>query len=200
VPTPVYTALPVSLDGTTADGDIDYVNKTAHIIGGMPGLPGVSGELIVIDPYSYYRGYGGTKYTSGQDTDLAINPADSSQSLFIVQQVVAAASDASMSPTFVGMESEPSGSCYHVRVELTQSALSSKLANLSFVQEKGSGWLNLWITQNDFQLERLEFSTSDPASGAAAIRIVFSKWNGIAAIQGPAANQIELAPLDTPAQ
>jgi len=185
----------VTLDGTKADGDIDFGNTTAHVIGGMPGLPGVSGELIVVHPFSYYRGYGATKYTSGQDSDLSINPADPKQSLFIVQQVVAAASDKSLSPVLVGTEPEPGGACYHIRVEVTQSALSSKLANLTFVQDKASGWLNLWITQGDFQLERLEFSTSDPAAGAAAIRLVLSNWNMVSPIQGPAENQVEIPTL-----
>jgi hypothetical protein len=197
-PTPVYTALPVTLDGTKADGDIDFANKTAHIIGGMPGLPGLSGELIIVSPYSYFRAYGGTMYAATAVSDLAINPADPSMILFLVQQVVAAGGDPSLSPTLVGTEQEASGACYHIRVDVTQAALASKLANLSFIQDKGSARLDLWITQNDFQLERLEFSTSDPAAGTAAIRLVLSNWNNVAPIKGPPADQFDIPGLQGP--
>lgn len=198
--TPVYTALPVALDGTKADGDIDYTNSTAHITGGLPGLPGVSGELIIVAPYSYYRAYGATKYTATGTTELPLDPSLKSTTLFLIQQVVAAASDASLSPVLVGMEQEPSGNCYHVRVDVTQTALSTKLANLNFLQEKGSGKLDLWITQGDFQLERLEFSTSDPAAGTAAIRLVLSNWNNVSPIKGPAANEFEVPNLQSLSQ
>jgi len=196
-PTPVYTALPVSLDGSKADGDIDFQNQAASITYGMPGLAGISGELIIVNPYSYYRGYGATKFTATGVSTLSINPALSSQSLFVVQQIVKAGSDASLSPVLVGTEQENSGPCYHIRVDVTQAALANQLANLNFLQEKGSGRLDLWITQGDFQLERLEFSTSDPDAGTAAVRLVLSKWNQIPPIKGPAAGQFELPDLQS---
>ena len=197
-PTPVYTALPVTLDGTKADGDIDFANKAAHIIGGMPGLPGLSGELVIVNPYSYFRAYGGTRFAATGVSDLTFNPADPSMTLFLVQQVVAAGGDPSLSPTLVGTEQEASGACYHIRVDVTQAALASKLANLNFIQDKGSARVDLWITQNDFQLERLEFSTSDPAAGTAAIRLVLSNWNNVAPIKGPAADQFDIPGLEGP--
>jgi hypothetical protein len=189
-PTPIYTAVPVSLAGTVADGDIDFGKGTAHVIGGMPGLPGVSGEMLVVEPYAYVRGYGETRFHEQGSSELAVDPALASQSLYIVQQVVAAASDKSLSPVLVGTEQEPGGSCYHIRVAVTQAALGAQLANLGAVQNEGTGQLDLWITQNDFQLERLEFSTADPAAGTAIIRLVLSNWNRVGIISGPAPNQI----------
>lgn len=194
VPTPVYTALPVSLTGTLADGDIDYANNAAHVTGGLPGLPGLSGEMIVTQDFAYIRGYGATQYTEETASTLSIDPALPSQSLYFIQQIVAAASDASLSPVLVGMESEPSGQCYHIRVAVTQAALSAKLSNIPNLQDKGSGQMDLWITQNDFQLERLEFTTSDPAAGAAAIRLVLSHWNSVGEIDAPPQNQVVTTP------
>lgn len=194
VPTPVYTALPVSLTGTLADGDIDYANNAAHVTGGLPGLPGLSGEMIVTQDFAYIRGYGATQYTEETVSSLSIDPALPSQSLYFIQQIVAAASDASLSPVLVGMESEPSGQCYHIRVAVTQAALSAKLSNIPNLQDKGSGQMDLWITQNDFQLERLEFTTSDPAAGAAAIRLVLSHWNSVGEIDAPPQNQVVNTP------
>ena len=196
-PSPIYTALPVSLDNTVADGDLDFGNKAAHVTGGLPGLPGLSGELIVTGDFTYIRGYGATQYTEETTGSLSINPAVASGPLFFIQQIVAAASDPSLSPEFVGMEPEPSGQCYHIRVAVTQAALSAKLANvpnLTGVQDKGNGEIDLWITQNDFQLERLEFSTSDPSAGAAAIRLVLSHWNSVGEIDAPPQNQVVTTP------
>jgi hypothetical protein len=189
-PTPVYTAVPVSLKDAVADGDIDFVNKRAHIIGGMPGLPGLSGELMIMDPFAYFRGYGQTLFTGGDDSTLPINPALPSGPLYIVQQVVTVANDASLNPVLVGTEQEPSGSCYHIRVDVSQKALNSTLASQPAVQALGSGELDLWITYGDFQLERLEYTTSDPNAGAAAVRLVLSNWNSVSPIDQPAENQV----------
>ena len=189
-PTPVYTALPVSLTGTEAEGDIDFANKAAHVTGGMPGLSGVSGELIVFQPYAYFRGYNETQFTQQDSSGLSIDPSDQNTSLYFIEQVVGAASDKTLSPVLVGVEQEPGGPSYHIRVAVTQAALSSQLSNLVSLQEKGNGQMDLWITQNDFQLERLEFSTSDPAAGTAAIRLTLSHWNSVGVIKQPAYNQV----------
>jgi len=189
-PTPVYTALPVSLSGTVADGDIDFAKKAAHVTGGMPGLPGMSGEIIVVQPFAYFRGYKETQFTQQDSSALSIDPSDQSTSLYFIQQIVGAASDKTLSPVLVGVEQEPGGPSYHIRVAVTQAALSSQLSNLVSLQEKGNGQMDLWITQGDFQLERLEFSTSDPAAGTAAIRLTLSHWNSVGAITQPAYNQV----------
>ncbi len=191
-PSPLYTAMPIALTGTTAYGDIDFANKTAHVTGGAPGIPNLAGEVIVIDPYAYVRAPGGVTYTSEGDSNLPINPALSSGPLYVVQQIVAVANDKGLSPVLVGVEPEQYGSCYHIRVDVSQSALNSKLASLQAVQALGSGQLDLWITQNGFQLERLEYSTSDPSSGAAAVRLVLSNWNNVSPILAPPANQMNL--------
>jgi hypothetical protein len=179
----------VSLTGTVADGDVDFANQAAHVTGGMPGLPGVSGELIIIHPYSYFRAYGQTTYTGQDDSTLPINPAMSDGPLYIVQQIVATADSSSLNPVFVGTEQEASGSAYHIRVDVSKKDINSSLGALNSVWALGSGQLDLWITYGDFQLERLEYSTSDPNAGAAAIRLVLSNWNSVPAIQEPPANQ-----------
>lgn len=181
----------MSLNGTTAEGDVDFQNQTAHLSGGMPGLPGVSGELVVIHPWSYFRAYGETKYTMTGDSELPVNPVLANGPLFVVQKILDVAADPGLSAELVGTEDEPSGPCYHIHVNVTQSALNSQLASLSVVEALGSGTLDLWITQGDYQLERLQFTTSDPAAGTAAIRLVLSNWNRVQTITGPPANEFE---------
>jgi hypothetical protein len=191
--------MPISLDGTTAEGDIDFANQRAHIIGGMPGLSGFSGEMIVVSPYVYTRTYGQTKFTMAGSSTMSIDPTAASGPLFVVSSMVAVADDPGSSPVLVGdNESEPGGICYHIRVTVTQNALSSKLSSLQTVEALGGGQLDLWITRGDFQLERLEFSTTDPGAGAAAVRLVLSNWNQVPTITGPEADQFDIPGVDSP--
>jgi hypothetical protein len=182
----------VTLNGTTADGDIDFANGNAHVVGGLPGLPGLSGELWVIGPYAYYRPYGATKYTTESTSSLPMNPALSSGPAFVVSQILAVAADPGLSPVLVGIEQEQYGTCYHIRVDVTQSALNAKLQSSLAVQSLGSGTVDLWITEGGFQLERLEFSTSDPSSGAAAVRLVLSNWNKVSPILTPPDSELDI--------
>lgn len=191
-PTPIYTSMPIALNGSSAYGDIDFVNDAAHITGGVPGIPSMSGEVIIVNTYAYVRSPGGTQYASEGVSDLPINPADPSGPLFVVQQMVALADDPSVDPVLVGIEQEQYGSCYHIRVDVTKGGLNSKLASLNLVQLLGSGALDLWITEGSFQLERLEFSTSDPSAGAAAVRLVLSNWNNVSPILAPPASEVQL--------
>ena len=191
--------MPIALTGTTVDGDIDLANKSAHVTGGMPGVPGLSGELIVISPYAYFRSYGGTKYSSAGDSTLGVmNPALSSvpSPAWLIGQIVAIANDPALSPVLVGSEQEASGSTYHIRVEVTKTVAQTALNSVG--QAIGTGKLDLWITQDSFQLERLEFSSADPSAGVAAFRIVLSNWNNVPAILAPDPNNMEIpAPLSS---
>jgi len=195
-PTPVYTSMPISLQGTVAEGDIDLLNKAAHVTGGVPGLPALSGELIVISPFAYFRSYGETKYAMSDDTAMdGLNPALASapSPAWIVREIVTIANDPSLSPVLVGTEQEASGPAYHIRVEVTKEVAQSALKSIG--QALGSGELNLWITQDGLQLERLEFKTADPSSGTAAIRVVLSNWNNVQAIKAPDPQNFDIPAL-----
>ncbi len=172
---------------------MDLANKTAHVTGGLPGVPGLSGELIVISPYAYFRSYGGTKYSSTDDSTLGVmNPALSSapSPAWLIGQIVTIANNPALSPVLVGTESEASGSTYHIRVEVTKEVAQASLNSAG--QAFGNGKLDLWITQDSFQLERLEFSSADPSSGVAVFRVVLSNWNKVSAILAPDPINLEI--------
>jgi len=160
-------------------------------------VPGLSGELIVADSYAYSRGYGATKYSMSGASTLMIDPTAASGPLFIISQMVAVANDPGSNPVLVGTDQEMYGLCYHIRVTVTQSSLSSKLSALQTVQALGGGTLDLWITTGDFQLERLDFSTTDQNAGAAAARIVLSNWNNVGPIKPPPASQFDIPGLQS---
>jgi hypothetical protein len=187
-PTPYYTALPFGLKDAHAEGDIDLFHQAARITGWMPSIAGISGEILVVDPYLFTRTYGQTQYQVGYSSSLPINPATPTGAYYIIEQILKIASDSSVSPVLVGTEQEPYGAAYHVRVQITPNVANDKLGASG--QLLGTGELNLWILQDGFWLERMEFSTSDPTAGAAAIRIVFSNFNRVSAIDIPPDKQI----------
>lgn len=164
-----------------ADGDIDIGNATARVVGGMPGLPDLSGEMLVTDIYTYTRKYGETKYTVGAASSLVLNPATSVFPIF--QSVMTLANDPTLSPVLVGTENENGVSVYHIRIEVSTAAMQTGLKSVG--QALGGGMLDLYITTDTFQVERLDFSTSDPNAGTAAARFVFSNWNGVSPILTP---------------
>ncbi len=188
-PAPVFTAVPFVLNGSTADGDLDFTNQSAHIIGGMPGVPNLSGELIVIHPNAYFRTQGQTKFNSMDDSQLSLNPALSTDStVLVVNELLALANDPTLEPKLVGTDNEPTGSAYHISVSVPATKANAKLGALG--QVFGGGTLNLWITADgNFWLERMEWSQADSAGGAA-IRLVLSNWNDVSPITAPPAIQV----------
>jgi hypothetical protein len=156
----------------------------------MPGVPNLSGELIVTHPNAYYRTYGQSQFTSIDDSVLSLNPALKSDSTFlVVSELLTLANDASLEPRLVGTDNEPSGAAYHISVDIPASKANSRLGSLG--QVFGAGTLNIWITADgNFWLERMEYAQADPSSGAAAIRLVLSQWNNISPITVPPAAQV----------
>jgi hypothetical protein len=189
--------MPVSLNNTVAEGDIDLANKSAHVTGGMPGLPGLSGELIVIDPYAYFRQYGSSKFTMEGDSTLPLNPALASGAspYWFVGQIVAIANAPELSPVLVGTEDDGGVSTYHIRVQVTKEAAGAALKSVG--QSFGDGILELWITRDGLQIERMQFSTADPGAGAAAFRLILSNWNNVDPIKGPRPEDFEVPALQS---
>jgi hypothetical protein len=191
-PSPVYTAIPVTLNGAVVDGDLDFTNKAAHLLGGMPGVPGLSGELLIVDPYAYSRQYGETQFFTQNVAQLTLSPLDASGPSFILQQILAVATDPGLSPVLVGTEDEPGGSSYHIRVDFSRSSLDASKHSATVIQAlPGSGKMDIWITTGGLQLERLEVSTSSPDAGAAAVRLLLSNWNGVSLITPPPPSEIQ---------
>jgi hypothetical protein len=190
-PSPIYTAIPISLGGARADGDLDWGNNAAHVIGGLPGLPGLDGEVYIYQQYAYVRGYGEKQFLSENVAQLTLSPLDASGPAFIVQQILAVALDPGVSPVLVGTESEPGGQSYHIRVDFSRSALNSSHSQTVIQALPGTGKLDLWITTGGLQLERLEVTTTSADAGAAAVRLQLSNWNGVPLITPPPPSEIQ---------
>ena len=195
-PTPTPGPASISLNDTTASGDIDLANTAAHIQGTLPGLPDFAGEVIVVKGYAYVRTPGQDKYVLEADTSLALNPADATGGpAAMVQTIIQIAADPSLSPQLLGTDPEPGGACYHIRVQATPDLVKAKMGLVG--TGVGTSTLDLWIFQDSFRVERLELHTSDPTT-SAAIRLVMSNYDNIAPINPPPAEQFEIPGLESP--
>ncbi len=197
-PTPTGEPAPIPLDGTTASGDLDLANATAHITGTLPGLPNFAGEMLVVGANSYMRAPGESKYTADATTNLPMNPADKSAgpSAYVLT-ILSAAADKSLKPQLLGTVQEAGGMAYHIRVVATPDVVK-KDTGLGG-ESVGNSTVELWILEGSFFVERMELYTSDPKAGSAAIRLVLSQFNAIGAIKAPAAGQVSNPGLEVPA-
>jgi hypothetical protein len=189
-PTPTPGPATIPLDGTTATGDLDLANSAAHITGTLPGLPNFAGELLVVAGTAYYRAPNQPKFSTEAATSLPINPADkTSGPTGIVQEVLSTVADKSLNPQLLGTSQEAGGWCYHIQVQATPDVVKTGLGMTG--QGVGYAKVDLWIYESNFLVERLELHTSDPTAGSAAIRLVLSNYNSVAAILPPAAGQFD---------
>jgi hypothetical protein len=189
-PTPTPGPATIPLDGTTASGDLDLANSAAHVTGTLPGLPNFAGELLVVAGTAYYRAPNQPKFSTEAATSLPINPADkTSGPTGIVQEVLSTVADKSLNPQLLGTSDEAGGACYHIQVQATPDVVKTGLGMTG--QGVGYAKVDLWIYESNFLVERLELHTSDPTAGSAAIRLVLSNYNSVAAILPPAAGQFD---------
>jgi hypothetical protein len=164
-------------------------NGAAHIVGSIPGLPDLAGEMIISGSSAYSRAPGEKAFSTTAVTNLSYNPADkTSGPVSVVNTILGVVADASLSPQLLGIVQEPYGSCYHIQVQVTPDVVKSKLSVTG--TGIGSTVVDLWIYQSDFYVERVEFKMADPTAGSAAIRLVLSNYNKVSPIAVPPASEM----------
>lgn len=171
-------------------------NKNAHFEGSAPGIPGFSGEMIIVGTYTYIRLPGQTKYALTGTDSLSINAADSKAGpMAMVGSIVDIAADKALQPRLVGMEDVLGNTCYHVQVTVTPEVVQ-KFLGLGG-SAVGNGRLDLWILQDGFNLRMLEFHSSDPTAGSMALRLSFSNFDAVEEIKAPPPEQFEIPALQS---
>jgi hypothetical protein len=199
VPTPTPTPTPVPtrvipLNGSYVEGDLDIANKDAHFQGSAPGLPGFAGEILEKGPYVYIRMPGETKYKMEGSSQLSIDPVDTTTGpVGVVKSILKVAADKRLQPELIGTESPLGESCYHIRVTVTPEVVNERLGLGGTAVANGS--LDLWILQDGFNLQVLQFRSSNPAGGSVAIRLALSNFNAVAPIEAPPPEQFEIPGL-----
>ena len=187
--TPSLSAVQATLDGSWAEGDIDFAHSSAHVQGAVPGVPGLSGEVIVSGGYAWVRAPGQTRYTLEGIGNLAIDPTDRTVALWIVQQVMDVAASQGSQLRLIGMENMLGESCYHVQVPFQLETLTEKGFGVALF---GSGTLDLWIARDSFRLRVMEFAGSEATAGPVSVRLQLSNINAVAPIKEPRADQFDM--------
>jgi hypothetical protein len=200
-PTPVPSPTPeattkIAMDGAYAEGDIDLANQSIHFTGALPGIPGLAGEVLIVQDYAYVRVPGETKYSMEGADQLFVNPANPQDlPISMVKSVIVTADDGRLQPRLIGMEDVLGDTCYHVRVTLTKEVVTNKLGLSG--EALGTGTLDLWIVQDTFNLRVLEFHGSDDVAGPMAIRLTLSDFDSIEPITAPPPEQFEIPALQS---
>ena len=155
----------------------------------------MTGEIIVVEPYAYVRGYGETKYSMEGSSALFLDPASASGPWSIIQKIVDVADDPRLTPTLVGTEQEPTGPCYHIQVKVTPEVVS---ANLGLTNQLiGTGTLDMWIYTGSLLVERIQYQGFDPHVGVAGVRMVMTSYNAVGQIKAPPLDQYEIPALQS---
>jgi hypothetical protein len=173
-------------------------NKTAHLTGTIPSLPGFNGEMLIAYDMAYIRKPGEAKYMGQSISELALSPIDSGSIKGVasmVGSVLAVAADKRLNPQLVGMEDVLGDTCYHVRVTVTPTVVNEKLGLGGTAL--GNGALDVWATQDGFNMRLLEFRSSDPTAGSVAIRLTLSSFNEVEPISAPDPKQFEIPALQS---
>jgi hypothetical protein len=186
----------IALNGTYAEGDLDIANQDAHFEGSAPGMPGFAGEILETGAYVYIRLPGETKYDMEGSSMLSIDPVDTATGpVAIVRSILRVAADSRLQPELVGMESPVDESCYHIRVTVTPEVVSERLGLGGTALNNGT--LDLWIQEDGFNLQVLQFQTNNAASGAVAIRLVLTNFDNVPPIEAPPPEQFEIPGLQS---
>jgi hypothetical protein len=172
-----------------ASGDLDIKNGAAHIIGTLPTVADLAGEIVIVGGNAYVRAPGQRVFTVSAASSLSYNPTvRTTGPLYLVSAIIGLAASPLLNPQLIGTENRAGGACYHIRVQATGETVAAKLSM------KGAGVedaiMDLWIYQSTFQIQSLEIHTNDPAVGPSAIRMVLSKYDAIDPIEVPPPAQL----------
>lgn len=181
----------LDLQGTTAEGDVDIVNKKAKLSFGAPALFGVTGELIQIanDTYTKVSLLGDkfqkTTSEAGDPGDVAADPQKAIQELndFLNKPGIA--------PTKLADEKCGDKDCYHVSLNLTAEQLGDSIpGGLGSEAPEGSGSLDLWVQKDDLRPAKMTVKILAGDMGTVDVTVTFTSYDAAVTIDAPPADQI----------
>jgi hypothetical protein len=191
----------LKLDGTTAEGDVDFEGPAAHLGFTAPALLGLTGDLIAVDDAVYVKvSLFGDKYQKLDSSSLggatpspAVSPSPTAPLTDQLQQALDALPTP---PTKLADETCGDTQCYHVQVKLDQAtagALESLAPGVT-----GSGTLDVYVRKNDLRPSRIVFTGEAGSASGLTLTVTFSDWDKSVSIQAPPADQVSSGGLDIP--
>jgi hypothetical protein len=193
---------PLDLAGTTADADVDVVNKAVHLSASIPALLGATADIIVIGNDTYTKvSLLGPKY-SHSTTSCALGSfeplpsgAPPSAGPIDAQQIgdqIRAALGKLATPPKLGAD-VPCGdtTCYDITIAVTSADLSNVTGASPDPSITGSGTLEVQVRKSDFYPAKIVAAVDAGAQGNVTVTIEFSAFNAPVTITAPPADQIQ---------
>jgi hypothetical protein len=182
-----------SLDGTTAEGDVDIANKKAKIAFAAPALFNVSGEVIQIANDTYTKvSLLGDKYTktTSEGDDPAAAAGDPQKA---IQELTDFLNQPGVAPTKLPDEKCGDKDCYHVQLTLTSDQLGDvggAIPGASAAPE-GSGTLDLWVQKDNLRPAKMTLGLDLEEMGNLDVTVAFSNYDGAVTVEAPPADQVQ---------
>jgi hypothetical protein len=191
----------LKLDGTTAEGDVDFEHSAAHIGFSAPALLGLTGDFIAVDGAAYVKvsllGDQYQRLDSGAAGSASPSPvASPSPTAPVADQLQQALDALPTPPTKLADETCGDTTCYHVQLTLDQAsagALESLAPGVT-----GSGTVDVYVRQNDLRPSRIIFTGEGGSASGLTLTLTFSDWDKSVSIQAPPADQIGSGGLGIP--
>ncbi len=187
------SATSFDLTGTTATADVDVANKAVHATFAVPGILGLSGELITVDGKAYVK----TSLTGAQYmvTDVkqttGVDPSDTGKAVDSLGGLLTQPGIAPVKGDDVACGSKQ---CYTVNVDLTAaeiSQLAGAQASSLPVALDGSLKVQVRVEKDTNHLAGLTVEVASASQGNLKLDVVFSKWDEPVSISAPPADQIK---------
>jgi hypothetical protein len=202
----------VKLDGTAIEGDVDVVNKAAHMSLTVPpiamlGNVPLTGDLIVKDSFLYYKvSLLGPKYTKTALGDLTsglpvtVPTAGPSALAGMADQIAQLRQQldaAGVKATLVGVEQIGGKDAYHISISVPLDKINTEIAAAAASEAPGmkidSASVDVWTYKDSYQLAKIQIAGASSSLGNLGMTITITNYGAPVTVTAPAASDINAA-------
>jgi hypothetical protein len=195
------TGASMPLDGVSVSGDVDVANEAAHVTFAVPFLFGLSGEVIVLGEDLYLMSsLSGDKWVHMPAEPESSPSPDPSSSAEIADKVAEFLATEGVSAEKLADEECGEGTCYRVRLSISEEALASHPDAMPDMGDYGSFLptdafsgpvvVDLLFDHDGLWLRQVTAAASDPESGDASLTVTLSQYNESFEINAPPPDQV----------
>jgi hypothetical protein len=189
----------IDLAGTTVEGDVDVANCAYDLKINLPGLLGMTGEIIGLDGSQYMRiSLQGDKFTKSS-MECPISTPEPGASPTSVESMVAefrkSLEDQGASATLKGDEKVEGQDAYHVSISIPIDKLNQAIASEGGSTAAGitldSATLDYWVYKASVLPGQLHVAGSVSSAGSLDVVATFTNYDAKVTIKAPDASQVQ---------
>jgi hypothetical protein len=188
----------IDLKDTTAEADVDIPAKKVHLSFSSSVLPGLTGDIIVLDQDTYTKvSLLGPKYTrstttsAGPGASAAATAADPQKIMDALNQFL---DTPGIAPTKQADEKCGDKDCYHVSMNLTSEQLNGAVGGaLGTSAPSGAGTIDVWVQKADLRPAKLTLAADGGDQGNVTVTITFTNYDAPVTINPPSEADVKPA-------